>query len=67
MYIVTAEIHEALCMTPHVDLLVLTNSTATRVIVAQAGQSGKGQTRALVEVADEMGCRESLGLLARFG
>lgn len=54
-------------MTPHVDLLALTNSTATHVIVAQAGQSGKGQTRALAEVADEIGCPESLGLLVRFG
>lgn len=53
-------------MTSHVDLLVLTDSMAALAMVAQAGQSGKGQTRALVEVADEMGRCESLGLLVKF-
>ena len=59
-----AGIRQALRMTPEVDLLVLSDSTAALQAIVRAARSGRGRTRDLVEVVDELGRR---GLLLRMG
>ena len=62
-----AGIRQALRMTPAVDILALSDSTAALLAVKGAARSGRGRTRDLVEVVDEVGRRSLLGLSTRFG
>ena len=54
-------------MAPEVDMLVLSDSTAALQAIKRAAHSGRGRTRDLVEVVDEVGRRNLLGLSNRFG
>ena len=62
-----AGIRQALRMAPEVDMLVLSDSTAVLQAIVRAARSGRGRTRDLVEVVDEVGRRRRLGLSTRFG
>ena len=62
-----AGIRQALRMTPEVDILVLSDSTAALRAIKGAARSGRGRTRDLVEVVDEVGRRSLLGLSTQFG
>ena len=62
-----AGIRLALTMVPDVDILVLSNSTAALWAVKRAAGSGRGRSRDLVEVVDEMGRRSTKGLSTHFG
>ena len=54
-------------MAPEVDMLVLSDSTAALPAIKRAACGGRGCTRDLVEVVDEVGRRNLLGLSTRFG
>ena len=62
-----AGIRQALRMAPEVDMLVLSDSTTALQAIVRAARSGRGRTRDLVEVVDEVGRRSLLGLSTRFG
>ena len=62
-----AGIRQALTMAPEVDMLVLSDSTAALQAIRRAACGGRGRTRDLVEVEDEVGRRNLLGLSTRFG
>ena len=62
-----AGIRQALRMAPEVDMLVLSDSTAALQAIVRAAHNGRGRTRDLVEVEDEVGRRRLLGLSTRFG
>ena len=62
-----AGIHQALRMAPEVDNLVLSDSTAALEAVKRAAHDGRGRSRDLVEVVDEVGRRSQMGLSTRFG
>ena len=62
-----AGIRQALRMTPEVDILVLSDSTAALRAIKRTARSGRGRTRDLVEVVDEVGRRSLLGLSTQFG
>ena len=62
-----AGIRQALRMAPEVDMLVLSDSTAALQAIVKAARSGRGRTRDLVGVVDEVGRRGMLGLRTRFG
>ena len=59
-------IHQALRMAAEVDMLVLSDSMAALQAIVRAAQSGRGRTRDLVEVVDEVGRRGRLGLSTPF-
>ena len=48
-------------------MLVLSDSTAALQAIVRAARSGRGRTRDLVEVVDQVGRRRLLGLSTRFG
>ena len=54
-------------MTPEVDILVLSDSTAALRAIKRAACNRRGRTRDLVEVVDEVSRRSLLGLSTRFG
>ena len=62
-----AGIRQALRMAAEVDLLVLSDSTATLRAIKRAADRGRGRFRDLVEVVDEVGRRAMGGLSTRFG
>ena len=62
-----AGIRQALRMASEVDLLVLLDSTAALQAIVRAAHNGRGRTRDLVEVVDEVGRRGLLGLSTQFG
>ena len=62
-----AGIHQALRMAPEVDMQVLSDSTAALQAIVRAARSGRGRTRDLVEVVDEVGRCILLGLSTRLG
>ena len=62
-----AGIREALRMTPGVDVLVMSDWTAALRAIKRAARNGRGRTRDLVEVVDEVGRRSLLGLSTQFG
>ena len=61
-----AGIRQALRMTLEVDILVLSDSTAALRAIRRAARSGRGRTRDLVGVVDEVGRRSRLGLNTQF-
>ena len=62
-----AGIPQALRMAPDVDVLVLSDSTAALQAIKQATDKGRGRSRDLVEVVDEVGRRVTKGLSTQFG
>ena len=62
-----AGIRQALRLAPDVDMLVLTDSRAALMDIEKSANIGRGRTRDLVEVLDEVGRRSLLGLSTRFG
>ena len=54
-------------MAPEVDVLVLSDSMAALQAIKRAACDGRGRTRDLVEVVDEVGRRNLLGLSTQFG
>ena len=62
-----AGIRQAHRMAPEVDMLVLSDSTAALQAIRRAACGGRGRTRDLVELVDEVGRRTLLGLSTRFG
>ena len=62
-----AGIRQALRMAPDVDVLVLSDSTAALRAIKRATDSGRGRSRDLVEVVDEIGGRITKGLSTEFG
>ena len=62
-----AGIRQALRMAPDVDVLVLSDSTAPLRAIERAADSGRGRSRDLVEVVDEVGRRVTKGLSTQFG
>ena len=62
-----AGIRQALRMAPDVDVLVLSDSTAALRAIKRAAGSGRGRSRDLVEVVDEIGRRIMKGLSTEFG
>ena len=62
-----AGIRQVLRMAPEVDMLVLSDSTAALQAMKRAACGWRGCTRDLVEVVDEVGRRNLLGLSTRFG
>ena len=54
-------------MAPDVDVLVLSDSTAALRAIKRAADSGRGRSRDLVEVVDEIGRRITKGLSTEFG
>ena len=62
-----AGIRQAFRMAAEVDMLVLSDSTAALQAIVRAAGSGRGRTRDLVEVVDEVGRRGQLGLSTQFG
>ena len=62
-----AGIRQALRMAPDVDVQVLSDSTAAWRAVKQAADRGRGRSRELVEVVDEIGSRITKGLNTEFG
>ena len=61
-----AGICQALRMAPDVDVLVLSDSTAALRAIKRAADRGRGRSRDLVEVADEVGRRIAKGLSTQF-
>ena len=61
-----AGIRQALTMAPEVDILVLSDLTAALEAIQRATRSGRGRSRDLVEVVDEVGRHSLLGLSTRF-
>ena len=62
-----AAIHQALRMAPEVDILVLSNSTAVLRAIKRAASSGRGRSRDLVELVDEVDRRSLIELSRQFG
>ena len=62
-----AGIRQALRMAPDVDVLVLSDSTAALRAIKRAADNGRGRSRDLVEVVDEVGRRITKGLSTQFG
>ena len=62
-----AGIGQALKMAPKVNILVLSDSTAVLQAIKRAACSGRGPSRDLVEVVDEVGRLSLMGLSTRFG
>ena len=62
-----AGIRQALRMAPEVDILVLFDSTAALQAIKHAPRDGRGRSRDLVEVVDEVGRRCRMGLSTQFG
>ena len=62
-----AGIPQALRMIPEVDILVLSDSTAALQAIKRAARGGRGRTRDLVEMVDEVVRRSLLGLSTQFG
>ena len=62
-----AGIRQALRMAPDVDVLVLSDSTAALRAIKRAADKGRGHSRDLVEVVDEVGRRITKGLSMQFG
>ena len=62
-----AGIHQALRMAPDVDVLVLSDSTAALRAIKRAADRGRGRSRDLVEVVDQIGRRITKGLSTQFG
>ena len=62
-----AGIRQALRVAPEFDMLVVSDSTAALQAIVRAARSGRGRTRDLVEVLDEVGRRSLLGLSTGFG
>ena len=62
-----AGIRQALRMAPDVDVLVLSDSTAALRAIKRAADIGRGRSRDLVEVVDEIGRRITKGLSTEFG
>ena len=62
-----AGIRQALTMAPEVDMLVLSDLTAAQRAIKRAAHSGRGRTRDLVEVLDEVGRHSLLWLSTWFG
>ena len=62
-----AGIRQALRMAQDVDLLILSNSTAVLWSIKRAAKGGRGRSRDLVEVVDEVGRRSMRGLSTQFG
>ena len=62
-----AGIRQALRMAPDVDVLVLSDSTSALRANKRAADKGRGRSRDLVEVVDEVGRRITKGLSTRFG
>ena len=62
-----AGIRQALRMAPDVDVLVLSDSTAALRAIKRAADRGRGRSRDLVEVVDEIGRRITKGLSTNFG
>ena len=61
-----AGIGQALKMAPKVNILVLSDSTAVLQAIKRAACSGRGPSRDLVEVVDEVGRLSLMGLSTRF-
>ena len=62
-----AGIRQTLRMAPDVDVLVLSDSTAALRAIKRAADKGRGRSRDLVEVVDEVGRRIMKGLSTQFG
>ena len=62
-----AEIRQALRMAPEVDVLVLSDSTAALQAIKHTARDGRGRSRDLVEVMDQVGRLCRMGLSTRFG
>ena len=62
-----AWIRQALRMAPEVDMLVLSDSMAALQTIKHAARDGRGRSRDLVEVVNEVGGRCRMGLSTRFG
>lgn len=60
-------IGQALRMAPGVGTLVMTDLIASLLAIGRSASSGRGCTRELVEVVDEVGRRSQLGLNTQFG
>ena len=54
-------------MAPDVGTLVLTDLIASLLAIRRSASSGRGRTRELVEVVDEVGRSSQLGLNTQFG
>ena len=55
-----------LWLVPVVDILVLTDSRVSLMTIMRSASSGRGCTRDLVEVVDEVSRRSQLGLSMQF-
>ena len=62
-----AGIRQALRMAPDVDMLVLSDSTAVLRAIKRAADRGRGRSKDLVEVVDEVGRCIMRGLCTHFG
>ena len=62
-----AGIRQALRMALEIDILVLSDSTAALHAIKHAARDGRGHSRDLVEVVDEVGRRCRMGLSMWFG
>ena len=62
-----AGIRQALRMAPDVDVLVLSDSMAALRAIKRAADRGRGRSRDLVEVVDEVGRRTMRGLSTQVG
>ena len=60
-------IRQAFRMAPAMDVLVLSDSTAALRAINRAADRGRGRSRDLVEVVDEIGRRITKGLSTQFG
>ena len=54
-------------MAPDIHILVITDSKVSLLAIRRYASGGKGRTRDLVEVVDEVGRRSRLGLSTQFG
>ena len=54
-------------MAPDIHILVITDSKVSLLAIRRYASGGKGCTRDLVEVVDEVGRRSRLGLSTQFG
>ena len=61
------EIHLALRMAPEVDVLVLSDSTAALQAIKHTARDGRGHSRELLEVMDQVRRLCRMGLSTRFG
>ena len=62
-----AGIRQAVQLAPDVDILVLTDLKASLLPIKRSVSSGKGRTRDLVEVVNEVGRPSQLDLSMEFG